>query len=92
MEILTLRSPTDIASVVGPGEAESGGVFDPALVGDNDVATVFDPFGTVGSDAYAGASDPGEPGSFDLASVFGDGFEAHATGANYLVDIFPTLF
>jgi len=81
----------DIASVVGPGDALAGGVYDPALVGDHDIATVFDPFGTVGSYAYSGASDPGEPGSFDLASVFGDGLGANATGGNYLVDILPAI-
>jgi hypothetical protein len=83
---------SNIASVIGPGDAQAGGVFDPALVGDNDIATVFDPFGTVGSDSFAGASDPGEPGSFDLAAAFGDGLSPDATGANYLVDILPTLF
>ena len=45
----------DIASVVGNNSyAASGGRFDPAAVGDNDIATVFDPFGTVSSTAVAG--------------------------------------
>jgi hypothetical protein len=65
------------------------------LVGDDDIATVFDPFGTVGSTPVSGASDLlNLPGSFDLAAVFGDGFSAFpdATGGNFLIDILPTSF
>ncbi|MBV9723121.1 MAG: hypothetical protein JO082_14550, partial [Mycobacterium sp.] len=53
----------------------------------NDVALVVDPLGTTGSSAFAGG------GNFDLAAVFGDGFntELGATGGNYLVDILPAL-
>ena len=34
------------------------------------------------------------PGSFDLAAVFGDGFDTFraATGGNFLVEILPMLF
>ena len=30
--------------------------------------------------------------NFDLAAAFGDGLFPEATGANYLVEILPTLF
>jgi hypothetical protein len=83
----------DIASVVGSGTAYSGGTFDPAVVGNNDIATVFDPFGTAGGYSVAGADDMlNLPGNFDIAAAFGDGFSPEATGANYLVEILPTLF
>ena len=34
------------------------------------------------------------PGNFDLAAVFGDGFDTFpgATGGNFLVEILPMLF
>lgn len=88
----------DLAYVLGGTSSTSAGgdYFDPSITGNNDIATVFDPFGTVGSTATAGASFEGVPGNFDLAAVFGDGFiggtGADATGANYLVDILPSLF
>jgi hypothetical protein len=84
----------DIANVVGNNSyAASGGGFDPAVVGNDDIATVFDPFGTLGSTAVAGEGFD-VPGSFDLAAVFGDGYDTFplATGSNFLVEILPTLF
>jgi hypothetical protein len=84
----------DIANVVGNNSyALAGGGFDPAVVGNDDIATVFDPFGTLGSTAVAGEGFD-VPGSFDLAAVFGDGFDTFpaATGGNFLVEILPTLF
>ena len=77
---------------MGSGTAYSGGDFDPAVVGNNDIATVFDPFGTAGGYSVAGADDMlNLPGNFDIAAAFGDGFP-EATGANYLIEILPTLF
>jgi hypothetical protein len=32
------------------------------------------------------------PGNFDLAAAFGDNLFPEATGANYLIEILPTLF
>jgi hypothetical protein len=84
----------NIASVVGDNSyAASGGGFDPAVVGNDNIAAVFDPFGTLGSTAVAGEG-LDIPGSFDLAAVFGDGFDTFpaATGGNFLVEILPTLF
>ena len=76
-----------------PSYAASGGGFDPAVVGNDNIATVFDPFGTLGSTAVAGEGFD-IPGNFDLAAVFGDGFDTFpaATGGNFLVEILPTLF
>jgi hypothetical protein len=60
-------------------------------VGNNDIAAVIDPFGTVGSDAFSGGSSSAN-GDFDLAAAFGDDLNAdHADGGNYLVDILPTV-
>ncbi|HXO79342.1 MAG TPA: hypothetical protein VN856_05565 [Mycobacterium sp.] len=84
----------NIANVVGDNSyAFSGGGFDPAVVGNDNIATVFDPFGTLGSTAVAGEGFD-IPGNFDLAAVFGDGFDTFpgATGGNFLVEILPTLF
>jgi hypothetical protein len=84
----------NIANVVGDNSyAASGGGFDPAVVGNDDIATVFDPFGTLGSTAVSGEGFD-VPGSFDLAAVFGDGYDTFplATGGNFLVEILPTLF
>jgi hypothetical protein len=88
----------DLASVLGGTSSTSAGgdYFDPSIVGNNDIASVFDPFGTVGSTATAGANTlDAAPGNFDLAAVFGDGFiggtGADATGANFLIDILPSL-
>jgi hypothetical protein len=47
----------------------------------------------VGSTALAGTEDISNiPGDFDLAAAFGDGLFPEATGANYLIEILPTLF
>ncbi len=43
-----------------------------------------------GSTAVAG-SDLTTAGNWDLAAVFGDMLDAHATGANFLLDILPSL-
>jgi hypothetical protein len=51
----------------------------------NDIAAVFDPFGTVGSTAYATG------GNFDLAAAFGDMQNAMTAIGNYLIDIMPSL-
>jgi hypothetical protein len=80
----------DFAYAWGPNTvASADALVDPLnpTASSNDVATVFDPFGTVGSDAYAGA------GNFDLAAVFGDGFNTDlgAVGGNFLTDILPML-
>ena len=75
-------------SIAGAGGDGAGGSF----IGNNDVAAVFNPFGTAGSEAYAGAG-LGTPGDFDLSAVFGDSlFSEGATGGNYLIEILPSLF
>ena len=79
----------DIASVINTGSA-----FDQAISGgtaavpfsDNDIASVI---GT-GSTAIVG-SGPATAGDWDLAAVFGDMLHASATGANFLLDILPSL-
>jgi hypothetical protein len=74
------------ASVVGTSTAQAGGTS-ADLLGNNDIATILG----YGSEATAGAN-LADPGSFDFASVFGDILDANATGANFLVDILPSLF
>jgi hypothetical protein len=78
----------DSASAIGnnttptiPVEAVAGGGV-LALGGSNDTAFVDDPSGTLGSTADAGFGF-----NSDLAAVFGDGFNATATGADNLFDI-----
>lgn len=69
------------------GEYTSGAATPTADLGNNDVATVYDPSGTVGSDAYAGFGD-GVTGNSDFAAVFGvDGVTSNAVGADFLYDI-----
>ena len=47
----------------------------------------------MGSTALAGTDDISNvPGNFDFAAAFGGGLFPEATGANYLVEILPTLF
>jgi hypothetical protein len=80
----------DTAFAWGPHTIANAGAFaDPGFPtsSSNDVATVVDPFGTVGSDAYAGG------GNFDLAAAFGDGLNTDlaAVGGNFLTDILPPL-
>jgi hypothetical protein len=82
----------DLAFVLGDNSfAGSGGTFDGSPeAGNNDIAAVFDPFGTVGSSVYSGASYTA-PGDFDLGTVFGDDLSVVATGDNYLVEILPVV-
>jgi hypothetical protein len=96
----------DSASAVGPNTLAEAGLFN-GFTGPTggDVATVFDPSGTVGSQALAGngiddiasvfgdnsSADAGLPGSFDLAAVFGNHLMADAIGGNFMVDILPHL-
>jgi hypothetical protein len=68
-------------------EALAGGIGPSTLGGSGDSSFVVDPFGTVGSYAVAGLGS-----NSDLAGVLGDGLHATATGANFLVDILPSLF
>jgi hypothetical protein len=100
-------SSFDYGSAVGTdSNAESGDFAGFTGQSDGNVATVFDPFGTEGSTAYAGDgladlasvfgdnSDAyaGLSGSFDIAAVFGDSLgTANATGGNFLLDILPSL-
>ncbi|MFZ0906317.1 MAG: hypothetical protein WAN71_21080 [Mycobacterium sp.] len=82
----------DIASEVGNGSnAVAGGSFaDTSLTGNNDIAYVFDPTGTMGSNAFSGADTAS--GNSDLAAVLGvDNMTATAQNANFLYDII-TLF
>jgi hypothetical protein len=86
----------DIASVIGgTSSATAGGDYTGTTtdVGNNDIAYVFDPWGTVGSNANAGFDSlTGLTGNSDLAAVLGvDNLTANAIGANDLVDILPTL-
>jgi hypothetical protein len=80
----------DLASVFGITSTAHAGGLD-GVLGNNDVGFVFDPGGPLGSSADAGSTLTAA-GSSDLASVFGDGFHATATGANNLVDLLPNLF
>jgi hypothetical protein len=64
-------------------EAFAGG----DLGGSGDSAFVVDPLGTLGSTAFAGLGN-----NFDLAGVLADNLTATATGANFVVDILPSLF
>jgi hypothetical protein len=75
----------DIASIINTGSG-----FDQAISGgtaavpfsDNDLALI------IGTDSTALA---GNGGSWDLAAAFGDILHAMATGANFLLDIQPSL-
>jgi hypothetical protein len=78
---LTTATTTPIEAFAGGGGNTAG-----AIGGSNDTAFVIDPLGTVGSTAFAGLGN-----NFDLAGVFGDDLNASATGANFLVDILPSL-
>jgi hypothetical protein len=73
-----VNTPTDAEAFAG-----SGADF---LGGSSDTAFVVDPLATVGSLALAG-----DGFNSDLAGVFGDDLNAAATGANFLVDILPSL-
>jgi hypothetical protein len=81
-----LAGNDDFASAWGPNTiASAGDLFNPSTPSSNDVALVVDPFGTVGSSAFAGI------GNFDLGAVFGDGLTANAFGGNDLLTILPSL-
>jgi hypothetical protein len=66
----TNLSDGDFASAFGPHTGAVAGSFGSPSA--NDLAMVFDPFGTLGSTAEAGS------GSFDLSSIVGDDDLAHA--------------
>ena len=87
----------DFAAAFGANTDAQAGAHD-GTPGNDDVALVFDPSGTPGSDAFAGE------GNFDLAAVFGagqatdgdgnfdlaaafDGLNADILGGSFLVDI-----
>ena len=81
----------DLASIVGDNGSAYAGDVGGNFGGSNDIATILDPFGTMGDSVTAGASDTA-PGNFDLAAVLlADNLTATATGANFLVDILPSL-
>jgi hypothetical protein len=80
----------DIASVLGGNSDANAGGSAPDVLGNSDVAFVYDPTGTVGSTADAGANLT-TTGDFDLAGAFGDALNPSATGGNFLVDILPGL-
>jgi hypothetical protein len=63
--------------------ADTGAIMSETSSSDN-IAMVFDPFGTLGSSAYAG------DGNFDLAAVFADMLHATAEGG-FMADILPML-
>ncbi|MGH3967382.1 MAG: hypothetical protein ACRDTV_04490, partial [Mycobacterium sp.] len=74
---------------LGDNSASIAGGTGDTVLGNNDIATVFDPFATVGSTATAGAIED-FPGNFDLGAVFGDMLHSFAAvGGNFLVDILP---
>jgi hypothetical protein len=76
----------DLASVFGTYDI-AGAVGYESLLGNNNIALV------VGTESYALAgSSFTDPGSFDLAAVFGDSLDTYAQGANFLVEILPSLF
>ena len=82
----------DLASVVGgTSTADAGGDFDTGVLGNFDISTVFDPTGTIGSYADAGANAT-DPGNYDFAGAFADGVNPVATGANFLFEVLPSLF
>ena len=74
-----LSTPINAVAVAGGGGLGLGGSGDSAFV--------VDPFGTLGSSAVAGLGN-----NFDLAGALGDHLTATATGANFVVDILPSLF
>jgi len=85
----------DIATVDGgTSAAQAGGEYTPGdatgPLGNYDVATVYDPSGTVGSFADAGAS-PTTGGDYDFAGAFADDYNALAQGADYLFTVLPSI-
>ena len=75
-------------SVGNNSDTFAGGIFvQGGTPYNDDIAYVLDPFGTEGSNAFAGS-----PGSSDLAAVlFLDGVTADITDANNMVEILPPL-
>jgi hypothetical protein len=59
--------------------------------GGNDVAYVFDPFGSAASSALSGADASGSGGTYDLAAVVLTDGTATARGGDYLYDILSAL-
>jgi hypothetical protein len=77
----------DVATNIGDGFTQAGGTSD-SLLGNADFA---ENLGSLMS-AIAGSSDTAS-GSFDIAAILAQGTaDANATGANFLVDILPSLF
>jgi hypothetical protein len=81
----------NVAEVAGSNSADDAGGYDASVLGNNDIAYVLDPFGTVGSYAEAGGSAT-TPGDGDIAAVLGvDDTQALALGSNLLYDIVTAL-
>jgi hypothetical protein len=77
---------SDFAYALGTDTtAQAGGGILNVVPSSNDIAFVFDPFGTLGSTALAG------DGNFDLAGVLADNLTATALG-NFMAEILPSLF
>jgi hypothetical protein len=74
----------DFAYVIGSHSLADSGALMSETSSSNDIAMIFDPFGTIGSTAYAG------DGNFDLAAVIGDMLHTAAEG-NFMADILPML-
>jgi hypothetical protein len=76
----------DIASVFGNYDIAGADGYD-SFLGNNNIALV------VGNESFAlSGSSFTDPGSFDLAAIFGDSLNASAQGGNFLVEILPSLF
>jgi len=76
----------DLAVALGPHTiASSGSLVISNIASSNDIALVFDPFGTAGSSAFAGE------GLSNIAAVFADGLIANAFPGDDIVTILPML-
>jgi hypothetical protein len=75
----------DVAFALGQDTMAGSGTLFSETASSNDIAMVFDPFGTEGSEALAGI------GNFDLAAAFGDMLHAVAPSGNFMVGILPML-
>jgi hypothetical protein len=80
-----LSENNDTSFAWGPHSLASAGDTFGNYPSSNDIAAVFDPFGTAGSSAFA------TDGNFDFAAAFGDMLHAMTPIGNYLVDILPSL-
>ena len=78
-----LSENNDFAFAWGPNAQAGAGDALGNYPSSNDIAAVFDPFGTAGSSAFA------TDGNFDLAAAFGDMLHAITPIGNFLVDIQP---